>query len=172
MMHRRSVGAILLSAGLLVGCAVNPVFNFRYRQLATLPPYASAKAKLPPLPDKGIRIYFYRTSTLMLGAANDLLAIVNGRPMGNPTSRFDENLLLPETVFVVDSPQDTVRIAWVQDARPESVDAPIELHAVTGRAFYVRWTGKTGYAVLEQVDELKAVAELESLHFSGYVKLP
>lgn len=100
------------------------------------------------------------------------VVIIDGKWMGNAAQPSDNtNLLLPGAVFVVDSPADVTHVWWSQGGRGEEKDKALSLRSAESRTWYLRWGMNPTYGYLEITAEDKAVDEIESLHFSGYVKL-
>ena len=99
------------------------------------------------------------------------VVIIDGKWMGDAKHSFDNNLLLPGAVFVVDTPADVVRVWWYQGGKGEETDKALSLRSTEGRTWYLRWGMKPTYGYLEITAEEKAVSEIESLRISGYVRL-
>ncbi len=168
----RSVVALLAVAA-SAGCAYAPMVStmaVRSSQLNALKPYPAAITEIPPLPAGCTRIFIYRPQAFV-GMAGTAVIIVDGKWLGDAEHPFDNNLLLPGAVFVVDSPAEIARVWWFQGGKGEESDKALSLPSAEARTWYLRWGMKPTYGYLEITAEEKAVREIESLRFSGYVKL-
>ena len=159
--------AVLAIATLSSGCGV---MGARAYQLNELKPYATAKNDIPSSPPGYTRIFVYRPQ-VFLGMIGTAVVIIDGKWMGDAKRPFDKNLLLPGTVFVVDTPADVARVWWYQGGKGEETDKMLSLRSTEGRTWYLRWGMMPTYGYLEITTEQKAVREIESLQFSGYVRL-
>jgi hypothetical protein len=111
--------ALLALAILSSGCAYTPMMatmGARASQHDALKPYAIAKNEIPSLPLGYTRIFVYRPQAF-LGMSGTAVVIIDGKWMGDANHSFDNNLLLPGAVFVVDTPADVARVWWYQGGR-------------------------------------------------------
>jgi hypothetical protein len=161
--------ALLAGVALLSSCSTTTVV--RAVQLDRLPFHGEAKAQLPPLAADTMRLHIYRPQALV-GMWGSAIVIVDGQRMGDPSNPVVDNLLLPGTVFVVDTPARPTRVWWQQSGRGEEVDKAIELAPQASPRAYLRWELAPTYGYLRQVPEAEAAPALDALRFSGYVKLP
>jgi hypothetical protein len=160
-------------ATLSSGCTpayIGATIGSRASQLNDLKPYAAAKNEIPSSPPGYTRIFVYRPQAF-IGMSGTAVVIVDGRWMGDSKHSFDNNLLLPGAVFIVDTPSDVARVWWYQWGKGEETDRALSLRSTDGRTWYLRWGMKPTYGYLEITAEEKAVSEIESLRFSGYVRL-
>jgi hypothetical protein len=164
----RMAALVTLSACVAAGCSSTTVV--RGLQQSRMTPYTEAKADLRPQPADAIRLYVYRPQALV-GMWGNAIVIVDGTRMGNPANPTAENLLLPGSVFVVDTPARATRVWWVQSGRGEETELALTLDPAQSRVWYLRWELKPTYGYLRRVDEAQAHAEIESLGLSGYVNL-
>ena len=152
----------------LSGCTNVPLI--RATQLERLEPYSQAKATLPPLGESAIRLYIYRPQTVV-GMMGNPIVVVDGQRMGNPSNPTIENLLLPGTVFVVDTPAKPTRVWWEQGGQGDESSKAIALTPEAARTWYLRWDLAPTHGYLQPVPEPQALAQLDSLRLSGYVNL-
>lgn len=168
-----SIVALLAIAALSSGCTsvfVGSTIASRASQLNDLKPYATAKNEIPSSPPGYTRIFVYRPQAF-IGMSGSAVVIIDGKWMGDAKHSFDNNLLLPGAVFVVDTPADVARVWWYQGGKGEETDKALSLRSTEGRTWYLRWGMKPTHGYLEITSEEKAVVEIESLRFSGYVRL-
>lgn len=173
MITSRKFLAGLAVATLLSACAYAPTWTAvgtRLYQQSQLEPYTTAKSKIPPQPDGHYRIYVYRPQTFV-GMSGNAVVIVDGKWMGNINDPVHDNLLLPGTVFIVDSLADVTRVWWYQGGKGDESDKALSLPSADSRTWYLRWSLKPTYGYLETVSEQQPLTEIESLHFTGYVEL-
>jgi hypothetical protein len=135
-----------------------------------MPRYAQARSELPALRDDAVRLYIYRPQAIV-GMWGAPVVLVNGSRMGNPSNPVAENLLLPGAVFVVDTPARATRATWIQSSRGEETDKAIDLDPQSARTVYLRWDLKPTYGYLQPIEPKQALAEIESLGFTGYVNM-
>ena len=169
----RLIIAMHVVATLSSGCTsvfVGSTIASRTSQLNDLKPYAAAKNEIPSSPPGYTRIFVYRPETF-IGMWGTAVVIIDGKWMGDKEHSFDNNLLLPGAVFVVDTPEDVSSVWWYQVGEGEETDKALSLRSTEGRTWYLRWGMKPTYGYLEITAEEKAVSEIESLQFSGYVRL-
>lgn len=169
----RLIVALLAIASLSSGCTpayIGATIGSRASQLNDLKPYAAAKYEIPSLNPGYTRIFVYRPQTF-IGMSGTAVVIIDGKWMGDKEHSFDNNLLLPGAVFIVDTPSDVARVWWYQGGKGEETDKALSLRSAEGRTWYLRWGMKPTYGYLEITAEQKAVTEIESLRFSGYVRL-
>jgi hypothetical protein len=157
-----------LSASVLPGCSSTTAA--RAVQESQMPRYAQARSELPALRDDAVRLYIYRPQAIV-GMWGAPVVLVNGTRMGNPSNPVAENLLLPGAVFVVDTPARATRATWIQSSRGEETDKAIDLDPQSARTVYLRWDLKPTYGYLQPIEPKQALAEIESLVFTGYVNL-
>jgi hypothetical protein len=160
-------------AVVLSSCAYAPTWTaaaVRESQHAKIEPYTVAKNEIPALPNGYTRLYIYRPQSFV-GMLGQAIVIVNGKWMGDPENSFNNNLLLPGSVFIVDSPTDVTRVWWYQHGKGEEADKTISLSSKEARSWYLRWGLKFSSGYLETVPEQKGSVEIEPLRFSGYTRM-
>jgi hypothetical protein len=160
--------AVLVILTAATGCG-NPTL-VRLEQQAELPGYLDATSTIPAQAENTMRLYIYRPQS-MVGMWGSAIVIVNGAWLGDRNNPVIENKLIPGAVFVVDVPAAPARVWSYQSGRGEDLDSALELSPAQSRTWFLRWTLKPTYGYLRAVDEREALAELESLRFSGYVTL-
>jgi len=163
----------LAVAAFSTGCAYAPTWvgvGTRVYQRSEIELFAVAKSKIPLLPIGYTRIYIYRPQ-VFVGMFGSAVVIINGKWMGDIKDPFDDNLLLPGAVFVVDSPVDVTRVWWYQTGKGEEAEKALLLKSTETRTWYLRWGMKPTYGYLETVSEQQALTEIEPLRFTGYVRL-
>lgn len=161
----------LICTVLLSGCVFEPIIS-RGVYVTAYPQYTEAKNKIPELPNGYMRLYIYRPQAFS-GMLDNPVITINGNSMGNPKNPY-ENRFLPGAVFVVDTPEDVTRVSWYWDNmnQPNKI---LALSSTEARIWYVRWhippLNFPGERFLEVVTQQTAVQELDSLRFTGYVRL-
>jgi hypothetical protein len=156
----------LLLCGLITGCA----YATRASQHTALEPYSQAKAKIPPQPADSLRLIIFRPQ-MMTGLFASHIVIIDGKWMGDQKDPFNDNLLLPSAVFVVDVPARLTRIWAFAPGVGEERERAIELRPTDSHARYLRWTMRPTHGYLQEVGEQQALLELETLRLSGYRNL-
>ncbi len=152
----------------LSGCSNVPLV--RANQLDKLEPYSRAKASLPPMAQGAMRLYIYRPHAFV-GLFGNAIVTVDGHRMGNPSNPTLENLLLPGTVFVVDTPAKPILVSWEQGSQGNDPGKAISLPPEPGRTSYLRWDLAPTRGYLQPVPESEALPQIEPLRMSGYVSL-
>ena len=142
-MTRRSLFAVFLAPFLLSACASGPTFT-------------EISGKIPPIPDKESRIWFYRSSS-PVGAALQPTIYLNGKPVGQS---------IPGGFFFVDtSPGPCVVSTSTEVERHLTFDAPArgQSYVKTSITFGVL----VGHVYPELVDPGAGQKAIGSLHFTG-----
>ena len=169
-MRRMLVGLAMALAALIAATGCGSPTLVRLEQQAELPAYREARATIPAQAEDTMRLYVYRPQA-MVGMWGSAIVIVNGTWLGDRESPLIDNKLIPGAVFVVDVPAAPARVWSYQSGRGEDLETALQLLPAGSRIWFLRWTLKPTYGYLTAVDEREASAELESLRFSGYVKL-
>ena len=160
--------SVLFTLIAATGC-VDPTL-IRLEQQAELPGYRDARSSIPAQTENTIRLYIYRPQSIV-GMWGSAIVIVNGTWLGDRKNPVIDNKLIPGAVFVVDIPAAPARVWSYQSGRGEDVETALQLSPAESRTWFLRWTLKPTYGYLRTVEEREALAELESLRFSGYVTL-
>ena len=97
---------------------------------------------------------------------------IDGKLTGNPKNAY-ENKFLPGSVFVVDTPGDVAHVSWLW--RDGKTDKVLTLSAQKSRTWYLRWhipaMNFPGERYLEITTEEAALKEINTLRYTGYLKL-
>jgi hypothetical protein len=75
-----------------------------------------------------MRIFVYRPQAF-IGMSGTAVVIIDGKWMGDVKHSFDNNLLLPGAVFIVDTPSDVARVWWYQGGKGEETDKALSLRS-------------------------------------------
>ena len=161
--------AVMLAALIAVTGCGSPTL-VRLEQQAELPGYREARPTIPVQAEDAMRLYIFRPQS-MVGMWGSAVVIVNGAWLGDRENPLIDNKLIPGAVFIVDVPAAPARVWSYQSGRGEDRETALQLVPAQSRTWFLRWTLKPTYGYLTTVDEREASAELESLRFSGYVKL-
>jgi len=162
------MAALLVTLIAATGCA-DPTL-IRLEQQAELPGYRDARSTIPAQTENTMRLYVYRPQSFV-GMWGSAIVIVDGTWLGDRKNPLIDNKLIPGAVFVVDVPAAPARVWSYQSGRGEDVETALSLSPTVSRTWFLRWTLKPTYGYLRTVDEREALAELESLRFSGYVSV-
>ncbi len=171
-MKRSIQGFMLLAAclGVLSGCTLEPIAS-RSAYTTAYPENASFKSILPAIPDGYMRLYIYRPQAF-IGVMDNPVVTINGKLTGNPENSY-ENKFLPGSVFVVDTLGDVAHVSWLW--RDNKTDKVLTLAAEKSRIWYLRWhipaMNFPGERYLEITTEEAALKEINTLRYTGYLKL-
>lgn len=170
LMRRILAGTAVVLAALIAATGCGSPTLVRLEQQAELPGYREARPTIPAQAEDTMRLYIYRPQS-MVGMWGSAIVIVNGTWLGDRENPLIDNKLIPGAVFVVDVPAAPARVWSYQSGRGEDLETALQLSPAQSPTWFLRWTLKPTYGYLRTVDEREAAAELESLRFSGYMKL-